>query len=146
MSRQPSQTCAPHYAMRQQSPRTARLNHLLNGEKLTSITFNMRCLVAARGFGLLGLQRLNVTASPQSLNKHPLQDGPGSVPHVALRFGKSLQPRTLLYVTSSATKLRWNWSRCRGSARGERTPSGKVTFRQILSIARNIKWRMSGRS
>lgn len=50
-------------------------------------------------------------AFQQSLNKHPLQDlsMPGSVPHVTLWFGKSLQPRTLLYVTSSVTKLRWNW-------------------------------------
>lgn len=33
----------------------------------------------------------------------------GSIPRVALWFGKPLQPSTLLYVTSSVTKLRWNW-------------------------------------
>lgn len=87
-----------------------QLNHPLNRGKLTSITNNINSFSAPRGILLLGAQGW-MLAFQQSLNKHPLLDlsMPGSIPHVPLWFGKSLQPWTLLYVTSSVTKLRWNW-------------------------------------
>ena len=69
----------------------ARLNHLLNRGKLTSITNSINSLSAPRGILLLGA-RAWMFAFQQSLNKHPLQDlsMPGSIPYVTLWFGKSL--------------------------------------------------------
>lgn len=132
----------PH--TRAQSFCIVQLNHLLNRGKLTSITNNINSFTAPRGILLLGGRGGWMLAFQQSLNKHPLQDlsMPGSAPHVALWFGKSPQPRTLLYVTSSLNKVKVELACCCGSAQGERTlrvekqPSDKV-----YSYLKILNWR-----
>lgn len=134
----------PH--TRAQSYCIARLNHLLNRGKLTSITNNINSFRAPRGILLLRVHGLNV--SPPTIIKQTSSAGP-------FHAWVYSTCRTVVWKVSAAedvivcnkfcNKVKVELAcRC-GGARGRADPeSGKATLRQSLFISRNIKWRMSG--
>lgn len=130
--------------MRAQSSCIAQLNHLLNRGKLTSITNNINSLSAPRGILLLGVQRLNVglpTIIKQTSSAGPSPARVYSTCRIVV--WKASVAEDIIACNKFCNKVKVELACCCGSAGGNQSPSGNVTFRQSLFLSRNIKCRVS---